>query len=132
MAWLDDIGLGQLADAISSYFARKTEAGGSLGWDGSTITLYSVNGGVLDSENLDIGLATDSQAGHSLGSNGTTITLTAVDGTSLTGVDISSMLSGATSGLVSETSAVGDITISGKTLTLWNAKGQRMKDITLP
>lgn len=132
MAWLDDIGLGQLWDRISSVFARKTEAGGSLGWDGSNITLYSVTGGVLDSENLDSGLATDSQAGNRLGKNGTTITLTAVDGTSLTGVDISSMLSGATSGLVSETSAIGNITISGKTLTLWNAKGERMKDITLP
>ncbi len=132
MAWLDDIGLGQLWDRISSVFARKTEAGGSLGWDGSNLTLNSVAGGSLGSVDLNNGLATDSQAGHSLGKNGTTITLTAVDNTPLTGVDISSMLSGATSGLVSETSAVGNITISGKTMTLWNAKGQRMKDITLP
>ena len=90
MSWLDDIGLGQLWDRISAIFARKTEAGGSLGWNGTTITLYAVAGNTLDSENLDSGLATDAQAAHSLSLSNSSLVLTSVSGTTLATVTTTS------------------------------------------
>ena len=140
MAWLDDIGLGQLADAISSFFARKTEAGGSLGWDGSTITLYSVTGGVLDSENLDSGLATDAQAGNSIGLSGSSLVLYNVNGGQLSSVGLSNLINSAvssgTSGLISASTAndrfASSLSLSGKTLRLISYDGTILDSVTLP
>lgn len=136
MAWLDDIGLGQLAESISAFFARKTEAVGSLSYDDESRTLswFAVTSGFLNSLSLAT-LAKKTEAAHSLSADRQNKALVLKDVTgnqTLSTVPLSDILSDSTSGLVSETSAIGDITISGKTLTLWNAKGQRMKDITLP
>lgn len=80
MSRLDDWGLRELWYRIGDIFARRNEAGASLSFDGSSLSLNSVSGGYLDSVNLDNGLATDSEAGHSLGIDGRTITLYNVNG----------------------------------------------------
>lgn len=132
MAWLDDIGLGQLADAISSYFARKTEAGGSLGWDGSNITLYSVTGGVLDSENLDSGLATDSQAAHTLSLENSSLVLKSVSGGTLSTVSLAALINGAVSSGVGSINYGRYLDINGKKLTLRDQHNNVLDSVTLP
>lgn len=132
MAWLDDIGLSQLWDRISSVFARKTEAGGSLGWNGSTITLYSVTGGALDSENLDSGLATDGQAAHTLSLENSSLVLRSVSGVTLSTVSLAALISGAVSDGVGSINYGRYLDINGKTLTLRDQHNNVLDSVTLP
>ena len=98
MAWLDDIGLGQLADAISSYFARKTEAGGSFSFANGVLSLISITGGTLDSENLDRHFANHDEAANHVGMvNGLLYAIDCDGNTNGNGVDIAS--AAGTSGL---------------------------------
>ena len=82
MAWLDDIGLGQLWDRISSVFARKTEAGHSLSFDSGTgiLSLFAVSNDFLDSENLDSRYPTKDQAAASLEVSGGRLYIKDVNG----------------------------------------------------
>lgn len=132
MAWLDDIGLGQLWDRISSVFARKTEAGGSLGWDGSTITLYSVAGGALDSENLDNGLATDGQAAHTLSLENSSLVLKSVSGVTLSTVSLATLINEAVSSGVGSINYGRHLDINGKKLTLRDQHNSVLDSVTLP
>lgn len=132
MAWLDNIGLGQLWDRISAIFARKTEAGGSLGWDGTTITLYAVAGGTLDSADLDSGLATDAQAAHSLSLSNSSLVLTSVSGAMLATVSLADLINSAVSGGVGSLNYGRYLSISGKTLTLYDQHNHYLDSVTLP
>lgn len=132
MSWLDDIGLGQLWDRISAIFARKTEAGGSLGWNGTTLTLYAVAGNTLDSENLDSGLATDAQAAHSLSLSNSSLVLTSVSGTTLATVSLADLINSAVSDGVGSLNYGRYLSISGKTLTLYDQHNHYLDSVTLP
>lgn len=89
MAWLDDIGLGQLWDRISSVFARKTEAGGSFTFAEGILSLISVSGDTLDSENLDRRFANhDEAANHVDMVNGLLYAIDCNGNTNGNGVDI--------------------------------------------
>ena len=132
MSWLDDIGLGQLWDRISSVFARKTEAVGSLGWSGTTITVYAVSGDYLDSANLDNGLATDSEAAHSLSLSGSSLVLSSVSGGQLSSVSLAELINSAVSSGVGSLRYGRYISVSGKTLTLSDQNGNYLDSVTLP
>ena len=136
MAWLDDIGLGQLAESISAFFARKTEAVGSLSYDSESRTLswFAVTGTLLNSLSLS-SLAKKTEAAHSLSADRQNKSLVLKDVTgnqTLSTVLLGDILSDSTSGLVSSSDAIGDITISGKDLKIWKANGDLKKTITLP
>lgn len=132
MSWLDDIGLGQLWDRISAIFARKTEAGGSLSWNGTTISLIAVAGGTLDSANLDSGLATDSEAAHSLSLSGSSLVLYNVNGGQLSSVSLASLINSAVSDGVGSLSYGRYLDINGKTLTLRDQHNNVLDSVTLP
>ena len=132
MAWLDDIGLGQLADAISSYFARKTEAGGSLSWSGTNLTLNAVTGDSLGSVNLDSGLATDGQAAHTLSLENSSLVLKSVSGGTLSTVSLAALISGAVSDGVGSINYGRYLDINGKTLTLRDQHNNVLDSVTLP
>lgn len=132
MSWLDDIGLGQLWDRISAIFARKTEAGGSLSWNGTTISLIAVAGGTLDSANLDSGLATDAQAAHSLSLSGSSLVLTSVSGATLATVSLADLINSAVSDGVGSLNYGRYLSISGKTLTLYDQHNHYLDSVTLP
>lgn len=132
MSWLDDIGLGQLWDRISAIFARKTEAGGSLSWNGTTISLIAVAGGTLDSANLDSGLATDSEAAHSLSLSGSSLVLYSVNGGQLSSVSLADLINGAVSDGVGGLSYGRYLDINGKTLTLRDQHNHYLDSVTLP
>lgn len=132
MAWLDNIGLGQLWDRISAIFARKTEAGGSFGWNGTTLTLYAVAGNTLDSENLDNGLATDAQAAHNLSLSDSSLVLTSVSGATLATVSLADLINSAVSSGVGALNYGRYLSISGKTLTLYDQHNHYLDSVTLP
>ena len=129
---LDEIGLRQLADHINAFFARKTEAGGSFGWNGTTLTLYAVAGNTLDSANLDSGLATDTQAAHSLSLSDSSLVLKAVDGTTLSTVSLATLISNAVSGGVGALNYGAALHVSGHTLYLRDQHGNNLDSVTLP
>lgn len=132
MAWLDNIGLGQLWDRISAIFARKTEAGGSLGWNGTTLTLYAVADNTLDTANLDSGLATDAQAAHSLALSGSSLVLYNVNNGQLSSVDIGNLINSAVSSGVGGINYGRYLDINGKTLTLRDQHNNVLDSVTLP
>jgi len=133
---LDDLGLKQLWDQISSLFARKRQALGSLSYDSDSRTLswFAVTGGFLNSLSLS-SLAKKTEAAHSLSADRQNKALVLKDVTgnnTLSTVRLSDILSDSTSGLVSAADAIGDITISGKDLKIWKANGDLKRTITLP
>lgn len=132
MSWLDDIGLSQLADSISAYFARKTQAGGSFSWDGANLSLIAVAGNTLDTANLDSGLATDAQAAHSLSLSNSSLVLTSVSGATLATVSLADLISGAVSEGVGSLNYGRYLSISGKTLTLYDQHNNYLDSVTLP
>lgn len=107
MSRLDDWGLREFWYRIGDIFARKTEAGGSLSWGGTTLGLVSVAGGSLDSVDLNNGLASDAEAAHSLSNNGATLTLSSVNNTALSTVNLTNAIESIATAKASE--AVGDL-----------------------
>lgn len=126
MAWLDNIGLGQLWDRISAIFARKTEAGGSFTFAGGILSLIAVAGGTLDSENLDSRYPTKDEAAASLLLSNHRIYIKDVNGNNNAptgGID-----------LKKGSGAAFSLGIKGKTLYLKDANGNEISgsSITLP
>lgn len=128
MSWLDDIGLSQFADSVSAYFARKTEAVGSLSYDSDSRTLswIAVAGNALNSLSLGT-LAKRSEAIGSFSYANGVITFYAVNGDNKGTIDIGSAISSATSGLETSSHAnstfYSSMNISGKNITLRRPNG---------
>ena len=146
MSRLDDWGLREFWYRIGDIFARKTEAGGSLSWDGgSTLGLTSVAGGSLGSVNLDNGMATDAEATYSISISGTTITISNAAGTVTDDCNIGDAISNAITAALNDnpknflTQNAADaryargLILAGKNLTLKNAgDGPIGNTVTLP
>ena len=114
MAYLDEQRLLELWGRIDDCFARIGEAGGSIGLSGTTLTLYSAAGGALSSVDLGSAFPTSQEVTN----------------------QITSAVSGATSGLISASTANGrfgnSLTISGNVLYLINYNGTAIASVTLP
>lgn len=141
MSRLDDWGLRELWYRIGDIFARKTEAGGSLSWGGTTLGLTSVAGGSLGSVNLNDGMATDSEATYSISISGTTITISNAAGTVSSQIDIggaiNTAIQSATGNFLTQNEAdaryARGLILAGKNLTLKNAgDGPIGNTVTLP
>jgi hypothetical protein len=128
---------------IGDIFARKTEAGGSLSWDGTNLSLNSVAGGTLDTEDLSDGLAKESEAAHtmSLDLANSVLILKSVDNRELARVSLQQLIQDAvdsgTNGLATESFVKQNygnhLTLNGKTLRLINGNNVQLGEaITLP
>lgn len=143
MSHIDDWGMREFWYRIGDIFARRTEAGGSLSWDGSNLSLNSVAGGTLDTEDLSDGLATESEAAHtmSLDLANSVLILKSVDNQELARVSLQQLIQDAvdsgTNGLATESFVKQNygnhLTLNGKTLRLINGNNQQLgESITLP
>lgn len=133
---MDDVATQQFWEQVDTFFARLTEAVGSLSYDSDTkvLTWLAVDNSTLDDLSLAT-LAKTTEAAHSLSADRQSKALVLKDVTgneTLSTVLLGDILSDSTSGLVSSSDAIGDITISGKDLKIWKANGDLKKTITLP
>ena len=145
MSHIDDWGMRDFWYRIGDIFARKTEAGGSLSWDGSNLSLNSVDGGTLDTEDLSDGLAKESEAAHTLSLSSSTLTLKAVNGATLATINLESIIrslaasevSSGTSGFMTQTAADGrygrslHYSPASKQLQLLDNGGHALSTVTL-
>ena len=144
MSHIDDWGMRDFWYRIGDIFARKTEAGGSLSWDGTHLSLNSVaDGGTLDTEDLSDGLAKESEAAHTLTLDlaNSVLILKSVDNQELARVSLQQLIQDAvdsgTSGLATESFVKQNygnhLTLTGNTLRLINGNNVQLGEaITLP
>lgn len=142
MSHIDDWGMRDFWYRIGDIFARRTEAGGSLSWNGSSsLTLRSVEGGDLTTVDLNNGMATDNEAKYTLTKDGAKITLSNAAGTVSVQIDLSTAINEAisqgTSGFITQNEAdkryARGLILSGKTLQLKNEEGGQIgNQVTLP
>ena len=91
-----------------------------------------MTGGVLDSENLDSGLATDSQAAHTLSLENSSLVLKSVSGVTLSTVSLATLINGAVSSGVGSINYGRYLDINGKKLTLRDQHNNVLDSVTLP
>ena len=110
MAYLDETRLLELWDQVDSVFARLTEAGASISLSGTNLVLTSAAGTQLSSIDLN--------------------------GTFVTEQELQQAIGGATSGMISESTANGrfghSLSLSGNQLKLVNYNGTVISTVTLP
>lgn len=130
MAYLDDIGLGQLWDRISDLFSRKTQTAFKQSFDDGILYLYSFVDGILSTVNLKTYFASKQQAVNHLNYANGIITAINVDGgQNGDAIDVGNAISTATGSLRYCTSAQWNSRT--KVLTLLDQNGSQLSTVTL-
>lgn len=75
MSYLDNVGLGDLANRIAEVFASKVQAAGNMSLSGTTLILLAVSGGQLQTIDLGSVFVTDQELQQAI-SDGTSGMLT--------------------------------------------------------
>lgn len=131
MSRLDFTGLKDFWYRIGDIFARRSDAIGSISFDGSSgaLSWSKVDGSGSHTANLDGVFAKDTEAGNSLGISGRTITLSAVNGASLGSVTVPETDTSSIYSYIQRyyIASVG-ITSSGNSVTInfYNGEGTRI------